>query len=509
MSLSLSRQTTKILGDGIQIVRKHEQPILSEWETLLSHLNQKDGKLSGELDLAVDFFSRFLLSNDDENVERWFGGVREAWQQKFQHPPEPNHVIIIVTILENAVHKAVTSEIGPAYQQHQAIQYLFSHIAEQILAYPFRERLNLDLFLKQIASSRQLPIEWIAKVEKTEQGYKINKIIGENTSLLPEESIAPSETLFALSESLLGHDQDREKQDQKIFPIPWNDETLLFCTKQSNAGDVLPFLTFALQTLTAGREVLRFSNQEQQWKDAVILFNEWIMRSDSLNEAIENITFGFVNYLPFERCALFSYSNTDHNSFGLFGYHLNTDAIKNIHENIDNIPSIKKNLKKLQPLEENLKNIQPIYISKALNGFPDHYVRQFQLESVVVAPVYVPSKNKLIGAAILDQGPGKRFKVSHETFTALMKFGQSAGEILAKFGGDHPEQSQNSRTLHLSRREIEVLKLMADGASTTEAAEKLNLSEYTVRDYISAIMQKMNARNRTEAAVKAIRDGII
>ncbi|MFB7304737.1 response regulator transcription factor [Heyndrickxia sporothermodurans] len=61
----------------------------------------------------------------------------------------------------------------------------------------------------------------------------------------------------------------------------------------------------------------------------------------------------------------------------------------------------------------------------------------------------------------------------------------------------------------LSSREISVLELLAEGASTTEAAEALHLSEYTVRDYVSNIMKRLNARNRTEAAVKAIRLGII
>lgn len=50
---------------------------------------------------------------------------------------------------------------------------------------------------------------------------------------------------------------------------------------------------------------------------------------------------------------------------------------------------------------------------------------------------------------------------------------------------------------------------MADGASTYEAASNLNLSEYTVRDYVSTIMQKMEAKNRTEAVAKAIREGFI
>ena len=50
---------------------------------------------------------------------------------------------------------------------------------------------------------------------------------------------------------------------------------------------------------------------------------------------------------------------------------------------------------------------------------------------------------------------------------------------------------------------------MAEGESTTGAADKLHLSEYTVRDYITAIMQKMEAKNRTEAVARAIRKGVI
>src|SRR5699024_12245521 len=61
----------------------------------------------------------------------------------------------------------------------------------------------------------------------------------------------------------------------------------------------------------------------------------------------------------------------------------------------------------------------------------------------------------------------------------------------------------------LSPREIEVLKLMEKGASTHEAASALHLREYTVRDYVSTIMQKLGARNRTEAVAKVIRNNII
>ncbi|HEX7064229.1 MAG TPA: response regulator transcription factor, partial [Bacillales bacterium] len=410
----------------------------------------------------------------------------------------------------NAAHEAIQSGIGDSYRQHQAVQYLFSTISEHMLAHPFNEQLNMDTFLEQLVSSQQLPIEWIAKLEDHGRGVRVKKIFSKSKRhWLPEKKDLQADTLFSLSESLLNRMPEEPGPDRRIYPVPSDDGTLLLCTNQTGTSHILPFVTFALQIFRNSESALEFTRQDQQWKDAVILFNEWIMRSQSLNEAIENVTSGFVNYLPFERCALFAYSTADQSGFGLFGHQLNNDAIQSIKEDIRNIPLIQKNLQRLQPLGENLKNLQPIYISEAAQGLPDQYVRQFQLESVVIAPIFVPSGSKLIGAAILDQGPGKRFEISRGTFTALMKFGQSAGEILAKYGGDHPAPSGGASSPRLSPREIDVLKLMAEGASTSEAADSLNLSEYTVRDYISAIMQKMKARNRTEAVVKAIRNGMI
>jgi two-component system response regulator DesR len=52
----------------------------------------------------------------------------------------------------------------------------------------------------------------------------------------------------------------------------------------------------------------------------------------------------------------------------------------------------------------------------------------------------------------------------------------------------------------LSSREAEVLAASSDGSSVIEVAARLHLSEGTVRNYLSAVIQKLNARNRTDAA---------
>ena len=61
----------------------------------------------------------------------------------------------------------------------------------------------------------------------------------------------------------------------------------------------------------------------------------------------------------------------------------------------------------------------------------------------------------------------------------------------------------------LSRREEEVLQLIADGCSTPEVAQQLFISQKTVKNHLAAIYQKLDARDRTQAVVRAVRMGII
>ena len=66
-----------------------------------------------------------------------------------------------------------------------------------------------------------------------------------------------------------------------------------------------------------------------------------------------------------------------------------------------------------------------------------------------------------------------------------------------------------SDDLGLSRREIEVLQLIAEGASTPEVGEKLFISVKTVKNHLASIYEKLDSRDRTQAVLKAVRLGII
>jgi two-component system nitrate/nitrite response regulator NarL len=61
----------------------------------------------------------------------------------------------------------------------------------------------------------------------------------------------------------------------------------------------------------------------------------------------------------------------------------------------------------------------------------------------------------------------------------------------------------------LTPRELEVLRLMAEGQSNKAIARQLGISEHTVKFHVNAILGKLNVQSRTEAVVRATRLGLI
>lgn len=62
---------------------------------------------------------------------------------------------------------------------------------------------------------------------------------------------------------------------------------------------------------------------------------------------------------------------------------------------------------------------------------------------------------------------------------------------------------------NLTQREYEVLKLVAEGMSNSEIAETLTISEHTAKAHVCNIIQKLVVDDRTQAAVKAIKEGLV
>ncbi len=71
------------------------------------------------------------------------------------------------------------------------------------------------------------------------------------------------------------------------------------------------------------------------------------------------------------------------------------------------------------------------------------------------------------------------------------------------------QEKEKAEEDKLTRREIEVLKLLAEGLFNKEIAYKLSISEKTVKNHVSNIFKKIGVFDRTQAAVYAIKNNIV
>lgn len=72
-----------------------------------------------------------------------------------------------------------------------------------------------------------------------------------------------------------------------------------------------------------------------------------------------------------------------------------------------------------------------------------------------------------------------------------------------------PLETPDAPLESLTDRELEVLRLMAEGYGNREIAEALFLAEGTVKNRVSAILLKLGARDRTKAVLRALHEGIL
>lgn len=81
-----------------------------------------------------------------------------------------------------------------------------------------------------------------------------------------------------------------------------------------------------------------------------------------------------------------------------------------------------------------------------------------------------------------------------------------AGRVLAEFR--RPKASQSDAELALAERDVAILRFLARGLSNQEIAGRLHLSEKTVRNRLSLIFRQLHLKNRTQAALYAIQEGL-
>ena len=84
-----------------------------------------------------------------------------------------------------------------------------------------------------------------------------------------------------------------------------------------------------------------------------------------------------------------------------------------------------------------------------------------------------------------------------------------ASKVLQRMRAVTLDQGAETIRAELSDRELDVLRLIANGKDNSEIAEALHISPKTVKNHISNILMKLQIENRIQAAVYAVRSGIV
>ncbi|HSG45966.1 MAG TPA: response regulator transcription factor [Anaerolineales bacterium] len=84
---------------------------------------------------------------------------------------------------------------------------------------------------------------------------------------------------------------------------------------------------------------------------------------------------------------------------------------------------------------------------------------------------------------------------------------QVASRVIQELHGR--KKDENTLDVDLTKRELEILKELAQGMSNSEIAEKFVISTYTVKGHVSNILSKLHLADRTQAAVYAWQQGVV
>jgi len=76
-----------------------------------------------------------------------------------------------------------------------------------------------------------------------------------------------------------------------------------------------------------------------------------------------------------------------------------------------------------------------------------------------------------------------------------------SARLLSDLQSPHPADGVADRLRHLTERQTEILRLVAEGLSNKEVALRLELQEKTVKHHMTGVLSKLHVRNRTEAAL--------
>jgi DNA-binding NarL/FixJ family response regulator len=109
----------------------------------------------------------------------------------------------------------------------------------------------------------------------------------------------------------------------------------------------------------------------------------------------------------------------------------------------------------------------------------------------------------LSNSVLVMEGPGGGFHVVH-----LLREAPGAG-LVARRWAVEPPVGEDSLVEALTRRELQVLRLLSQGATIDEIAEALTISVLTARNHITSVGRKLGAHSRLETVLQGMRRGLV
>jgi NarL family two-component system response regulator LiaR len=135
-------------------------------------------------------------------------------------------------------------------------------------------------------------------------------------------------------------------------------------------------------------------------------------------------------------------------------------------------------------------------------------IRVLVLTSFIIDDKVFPAiKAGAMGYLLKDTGSSELIEAIRKVHRGeLSLHPEIAQKVLSEVRQPPPEKQLTSDPL--TEREVEVLKLVAEGKSNKEIAEELNISPHTARTHVNRILNKLHLANRVKATLYALSQGV-
>jgi len=114
-----------------------------------------------------------------------------------------------------------------------------------------------------------------------------------------------------------------------------------------------------------------------------------------------------------------------------------------------------------------------------------------------------------LGELFADPNGPYEIAVVEGDVEALLRLGARRAADVVAGGSRGPRRATRENPAGLTRRELDVLRLVADGLTNREIAARLVLSDRTVDHHVAAILRKLRVKTRAEASAHAVRLGVV